>query len=105
MKTAETITFVIYIAGDYQQALNLLQKYVLNGECLSCKPVDYVFTHGREAGIEVTVINYPRFPRDYDTLFQVAKDVATCLLDGLSQGSYTIVGPVESYFYDRRKNA
>ena len=101
-KTAQAIRFDIYIAGDYDQALNLLQRYVEGGECVSCTKVDYVYKYGREAGICVSLVNYPRFPRPLDTLRKVAREIADYLLEELGQGSYMIAGPDEHYYYDRR---
>ena len=101
-KRAPAIRFDIYIAGDYNEALNLLQKYVERGECVSCTPIDYVYKYGREAGICVSLVNYPRFSRTKFVLEEVAKEIADYLLDGLGQGSYMIAGPDEHYYYDRR---
>jgi len=104
MISAPSYQFDIYIAGDYATALNSLQEYVVVGECVSVQHCDYVFTYGREAGVKVTLIHYPRFPRTVSQLYIVANQIATKLLTDLHQGSYTIVGPDKTYFYDRREN-
>jgi hypothetical protein len=97
-----TYQFDIYIAGDYALACNLLQKYVERGECVSITPCDYIYKYGRESGVKVTLINYPRFPRAAYVLEKIAKEIGEILMDGLSQGSFTVVCPNRSFYYNRR---
>jgi hypothetical protein len=101
-KSAPTYKFEIYIGGDYNQALVSLQRYTERGACVSCQPVDYVYKFGREAGICVTLINYPRFPRTKEALAVEANVIARQLMLDLAQGSYSIVGPDETVFVSRR---
>lgn len=101
---AKSFTVRIYIAGDYDYALFILQKYVERGECVSCKRTDYVYKYGREAGIEVTLINYPRFPRRLDQLTEIAFDIGDLLMEELGQGSYTVTTDNDSFFVSRRNS-
>lgn len=102
--TAEPIRFDIWISGDYDHACGILQEYVTRGECVSVMPVDYIYKYGREAGVCVSLVNYPRFPRSKETLNEIAHEIAETLLVKLGQGSYMIAGPDENFYYDRRES-
>jgi hypothetical protein len=93
----------IYVSGEYTAILHQLQLYCAdNGMCFSCKPTDYVFTHGRESGAEILAINYPRFPTEPEDKIDLCKNIAVMLITSLGMGSATVVTPVKSYFFDRR---
>ena len=93
----------IYIAGDYNVAKQLLQKYVETGFCVSVTKVDYIYKYGQESGIKVTLINYPRFPKTSEELKEKAIDIGNYLMYSLSQGSFTVTGPTETIYFDRRQ--
>lgn len=101
-KSCPSIQYDIYIAGDYFHAKHLLQKYVEVGFCVSTTKTDYIYKYGQESGIKVTLINYPRFPTTEEDLKEKAIDIGHYLLDNMSQGSFTIVGPTETIYFDRR---
>ncbi len=100
--TAEPVRYDIWIAGEYEHACGILQEYVIRGECVSVTKVDYIFKYGREQGICVSLVNYPRFPRSQERLKKIAHEIADTLLNKLGQGSYMISGPDEHFYYDRR---
>lgn len=100
--TATPIEFTLYMAGDYNHAKQILQKYVEKGECVSIIKTDYIYKYGAESGFAVKLINYPRFPRSHDQLQDVIIEIAYMLLEALGQGSFTITGPKHNLFYDRR---
>jgi hypothetical protein len=102
IERAAPIEYRLFMAGDYTQAKHLLQLFCERGECVSITAVDYVFKYGSESGFCVTLINYPRFPRYRAQLEERIHEIAQYLLDGLGQGSYTICGPEENFYYDRR---
>ena len=101
-KSCPSIQYDIYIAGDYCHAKQLLQKYVEVGLCVSITQVDYIYKYGKESGIKVTLINYPRFPSTNKDMKEKAIDIGHHLMNTLSQGSFTIVGPTETIYFDRR---
>jgi hypothetical protein len=102
--TAPSCEYTLYMAGSYDHAMHLLQSYVTRGECVSVTATDYVYKYGMESGFAVKLINYPRFPRDPDTLLDAITNIADFLLEELGQGSYTITSPGTTYFYDRRED-
>lgn len=58
-------------------------------------PTAYVFDDYHEAGWEIAVINYPRFPKDNFVIHQFAYDLAAGLLDKFEQNRISIVYPNE----------
>lgn len=101
---SDSCEHTLYMAGNYDHAMQLLQSYVTRGECVSVTKTDYVYKYGMESGFAVKLINYPRFPRDPSTLLDAIIKIADFLLEELGQGSYTITGPDLTYFYDRRED-
>jgi hypothetical protein len=99
MKTAETFEVKIYIAGDIDTAKNVAQRYCTDiGLCVTVAPLDYIYSGGREAGMVIGFINYPRYPDSVDGIEAKAVGLADLLLDILSQWSYTIVMPENTIY-------
>ena len=95
----------IYIAGDVQLARQFLQEYVMEGACVSISKEEYIYTLGRESGIVVNLINYPRFPKTEEELLDQAIKLARKLILKLFQGSCTVVDyNGNSDFISRRKD-
>lgn len=93
MRAAETITYRIWIAGDYDDAVRTVREFCQEGACFAVQPTDYVYTGGMESGVCVTLINYPRFPLDSSELYDRVERLAELLKERLFQDSYTIEGP------------
>ena len=104
-KTAPTLNFTIFMAGDFEQARQVCREYCLEvGACVTVEPTTYIYTGGEEAGIRVGLINYPRFPSDVYGIKDRARELARRLMERLCQLSYTIVGPTETEWFSRRPN-
>ena len=93
----------IYIAGDYDQALEAVRFWCSErGDCWALERCDYVYTGGQEAGVKLTRIDYPRFPLLGDEeLHAHAEEMAEHLLLSLHQASCTVVGPEVTTFLSR----
>lgn len=103
--SAPTLTYRIWIAGDYDQARRVVTDYCSGrGECFAIERVAYVYSGGEEAGVCVTRINYPRFPADKHTLEIRALELADYLMRGLGQQSYSVEGPEETFWFSREKS-
>lgn len=102
MKSCPSFRYDIYIAGDYNHAKQLLQKFVEIGLCVSVTKTDFVYKYGQEAGVKVTLINYPRFPTTEEELKTIAIDIGHYLMDNMAQGSFTVYGPETTIYFDRR---
>ncbi len=98
-----TLDYTIYIAGDYEQAKNICREWCMRvGACVTVEPTTYIYTGGEESGVRVGFINYPRFPESEENLRSRACDLASLLMEGLYQHSYSIVGPWETEWFSRR---
>ena len=104
VKRARSFPITIHIAGKYSTAEKILQEYCDEiGFCVTLKMVEYIYKGGNEHGLQVGLINYPRFPSDATTLTAKAIEIAERLREGLKQESYSIETPVETIWYSYRK--
>lgn len=101
-KSCQSATFRVWIAGDHQEAIAACREFTMRGLCVSVQPVDYVYTMGMEAGVCVTLINYPRFPLEAAEVEKVATELGHFLCEELHQGSFTIEGPGATVWFSRR---
>lgn len=104
-KTAPTIRFDIYMAGDIAQAKQVCREFCMAGLCVHIEPVDYIYTGGEEAGFKIGLINYPRFPTERGDLHAKALALADLLRSRLCQHSFTIIGPDETEWNTTREAA
>lgn len=106
MDSVPTFTATIYVGRknndsgeieDYIVALEFLQEYCnINGFCFSFKHIDYIYKGGSEPGIEIGIINYPRFPAENFKLKAIALAVADTLRELLHQKRASVVMPNET---------
>jgi nitrate reductase beta subunit len=93
----------IFIAGHYDAALAACQEFCDDhGLCVTVTPTEYVYTNGRESGVIVGLINYPRFPSNQSDLEATAVKLAEYLLVNLVQLSFTIQTPKHTTWYSNR---
>jgi hypothetical protein len=93
----------IFIAGDYYRAKQICQEYCdAVGLCVTVTSTSYIYTGGEQMGVIVGLINYPRFPADPADILAKAHNLASELLGGLSQQSYSIQTPTETIWHSRR---
>lgn len=103
-KDVGTYEVKIYIAGDVAEARKICRKYCYDvGLCVTLKEVDFIYTGGLEYGIEIGLLNYPRFPTHKDELLERAQILSGLLLEGLSQHSFLIVSPEKTTWFSRRE--
>lgn len=103
MKIVETYTARIFagrlhsktgVIHPKQEITKVLQDYVDHyGYCVSLKDTDFIYTGGSEPGVEITLINYPRFPESKDELETHAIQIAVILREKLEQKRISIVFP------------
>lgn len=102
MKINEALTYwvEICIAGDYSDTLRICKKYCNEvGLCVTVSKTEFVYTQGMESGVIVRLINYPRFPTiDFLSILDKGKLLAYKLIEGLYQGSATIITPYKTYW-------
>lgn len=100
--TAKTYEANIFIAGDIHRIRELCGEYCERGFCVSITPTEWVYTYGRETGVIVGLINYPRFPRTPEEIKAKAIELAEMLIVSAHQGSCSIVCTDETLFISRR---
>ncbi|WHM52956.1 hypothetical protein [Sulfitobacter phage vB_SupP_AX] len=101
-KACDSYTVRIWMAGDYAQAEHTCREFCTRGMCVSIHPTNYIYTGGEECGFCVTLINYPRFPKDSETLISIARDLAEMLKERLYQQSFSIETPERTLFFSDR---
>ncbi len=84
----------VYVAGDLATARASLRKQCIEeGLCVTLQAVEFVYTHGLESGVRVGFVNYPRFPKTADEIYERAKLVALRLRDDLCQRTALVDAP------------
>lgn len=107
MKTVPTITATVYCGlknrdtgtvRTLEDAIAVCQRYVdMIGLCVTVTPTEFIYTDGREPGVAVGLIHYPRFPSDYRTIRAHAENIARHLLVELEQFRVTVVMGDETF--------
>lgn len=98
-----TFKATLFVSGPYEKVKGICQEFCLRGFCVSINRVDYIYTMGCEEGVEVTLINYPRFPSTEGEITKKALQLGEKITLGCHQGSFTLVCPSKTYFWSRRE--
>lgn len=101
MRTAESYWARIYVAipdrFTTKVAIDLCQMYVDSvGLCVTVTETDYIFSGGKEHGVIVGLINYPRFPATPAKIRKRAIALAIILKKVLKQKRVSIEFPDET---------
>ena len=109
MNTCESITIDIYlglkegydgIQHSEEELIDYLQEIITqsaSGLCVSVIPTKYIYVNGKEEGVIVRLINYPRFPNDIKSLKDKAIDLGWKLKDQFKQYRISIQTPDLTY--------
>ncbi len=109
MKIVDSYTVEIYIGlremytdirRPYGELLNFCNKFCDQGLCLSIAPIDYVYTNGHEKGARITLINYPRFPKEDQDIVAIATELGYLLMREFKQFRVSIVTPGGTYMVE-----
>ncbi len=104
IKVESAFPVTIFIAGNITKARDIAIAYCNEiGLCVTIKDAMYVYTGGWEHGVEVGLINYPRFPSDPIDILAKATDLANLLREGLDQESFTIQTRHNTIWHSWRK--
>lgn len=104
IKRARSFPVTIFIAGSYRKAIKIVQEYCDEvGYCVTIDHTYYVYKGGKEEGVIVGLINYPRFPTEPTVIIDKAKEIAEKLREGLNQESFSIQTPHDTIWYSYRK--
>lgn len=101
-----TYTATIYVGlregySGEEMPVESVQDYIQRwvdeiGMCVTVTPTEYIYSHGREKGVIVGFINYPRFPVDNETMRMQALQLGDKLLKFCKQMRISIVFPDET---------
>ena len=85
-KSVETITANIYLGlresytdriHSLEEVKDFLQEYVNRVSlCVTVSPTTFIYKDGREDGVVIGLINYPRFPTTREALKKQAEEIA-----------------------------
>ena len=92
----------IHMAGDIDQARNLIRKFTDRGACVQLAPCDYVYTRGLETGFTARILNYPRFPRRSTEILDMAIELGNFLGEELCQKSFSIETESEVHYFTHK---
>ena len=75
-------------------AAALIQEYVNEvGLCVTVTPTTFLYTRGREPGLIIGLMNYPRFPSSCEYLRHHARELAKRLRARLGQNGVSVAFP------------
>jgi hypothetical protein len=107
MKSAKTFTATIYVGfkmgynGDelpWSVGEKICQDFVNDiGLCVTLTPTAFVYKYGRENGMTVGLINYPRFPDAQMNIKVKAFRLAKLLMSAYRQQRVSVVFPDETF--------
>ena len=104
--SCDTYWCKIFISGNPDWIRRVCQEYAHSYPiCVTVTPTTYVYTGGEEQGVEIGLINYPRFPSEsQDKLTERALHLGHTILNKTFQGSFSVMTPERTILFDRRDN-
>lgn len=95
----------LHMAGDIDHARQLIRKFVDRGACVQLAPCEYIYTRGLELGFTARVLNYPRFPKGADGVWDEVRSLGIYLAEELAQKSFSIETRGRTYYFTHDKFA
>ncbi len=84
------------------QVRELCDQYVNEiKDCVTITPTEFRYVDGNEPGVIVGYINYPRFPRTQEEIYDRALGLAKVLMYGLDQNRVTITTPDKTIMLEK----
>jgi len=106
MKQLEAFEVKLYVGlreqyTDIFRSINEVRKIIqehcnVEGDCVTMTLTEFFYKDGWENGVIIGWINYPRFPREKETMIVIAKKVGEKLMKELKQNRVTITTPTNS---------
>jgi hypothetical protein len=110
MKTTDTYNTTIFCGlregydgpvHAHSEVERLCQRYVNEvGLCVTVKPTHFFYVRGNEPGVEVGIINYPRYPKEPEEILNHALAIARRLKAEFKQERVTIVTTDKTYMLE-----
>lgn len=102
-KIEKTYWVKIYLSGDVSVIKQTCRKFCMTGLCVTIKDVLFIYTGGEEYGVEIGLINYPRFPDNENNIMAKAVELADMCRVASFQHSYLIMSPTETIWDSNRE--
>lgn len=100
--TVKSYYATIHIAGDVPTAEAFLRKLAMRGACYQVTPCNYIYTGGAESGMTVRVMQYARFLKDEQEIFDAVYEDALLLAKELCQTSFSIETSYNTMYYQAK---
>ena len=105
MQQETTYWAKIYLSGDINVIKQVCREYCKRvGLCVTIAETLFIYTGGEEYGVEVGLINYPRFPDTNEGIFNKAMELGELCRDGCFQHSYLVMTPTITIWQTNREN-
>lgn len=89
--TEKTYRCNIYASGPIAEAESICRQYCKDiGLCITINSTKFIYSYGEEQGYVIGVINYPRFPKSNDKVWDISVSLAKILMDRTQQGSILV---------------
>lgn len=86
------------ITENPEKAKEICQEFCnINGLCVSVKDIEFIYKNGNEKGLEIGLINYPRFPRNTNDITKLSLELASILKEEYSQYRVSVVCTDKTY--------
>lgn len=102
-KHSSTYWVKIYLSGPIDQYKQVCREFVIQGLCVTINETLFIYTGGEEYGVEIGLINYPRFPVSEENLLSTATLLADKLRNIGYQHSYLIMTPETTIWNSNRE--
>ena len=104
-KEAVTWWAKIYVGGDFVGAKEVCRKFCFpSGLCVNIRPIDFVFAGGAEAGVEVGLMQYPRFPEQENVLELKAISLGKAIAEKNTQWTFLVMLRQTTAWFSRKAN-
>ena len=112
MKKCKTYEVKIYLGlqEGYEGSMHnakavedCIEKYCECGFCVTVTPLRFIYTGGKENGVMIGIINYPRFPKEESELDLHAIALADKLMKEFKQYRCSIVFPDDTVMCENAK--
>lgn len=105
IKDGPTSVVTLYVAGPLESIKNECARFCFEvGLCVNVQETEFIYTGGRETGVAILLLNYPRFPCDPPAMMGLAEELAKRLIESVAQHSALIVGPSITRWMTRREH-
>lgn len=102
-KTEATYIIKIYLSGDIGIIKQECRRFCKEiGLCVTINKTLFIYTGGEEYGVEIGLINYPRFPDTPEKIRAKAIELASRCRDATHQHSYLVVDAKETVYNTTR---